>query len=214
MKQEITDEGSAHVPPDPESLIPSQRARRQRIVVAALELLERSTYEKIQMRDIAEAANVALGTVYRYFASKEHLFAAVLLEWSERMSERVQRRPLRGTAPAEKLDDIMSRVLNSFERWPQFFVALTIVESASEPHAQELYARFGDRSNETFREALEGLPPETAQVVTQVADAMLTTLLRAWTRDVISMAEVRRRMSRAIGVIFSASPTAAGVADA
>jgi fatty-acyl-CoA synthase len=30
-------------------------------------------YEDIQIREVAEAADLALGTVYRYFASKEHL---------------------------------------------------------------------------------------------------------------------------------------------
>ena len=94
-------------PPPPESLIPNQRARRQRIVVSALSLLEQQPYEKIQMRDVAAEANVALGTVYRYFVSKEHLFAAVLVEWSDKLSRMVQSKfvtafPLRSSMPSAR----------------------------------------------------------------------------------------------------------------
>src|SRR3989442_1439301 len=60
------------------SLTASQRARRDRIVEAGLALLQERHYDQIQVKDVAERANVALGTLYRYFSSKEHLFAEVL----------------------------------------------------------------------------------------------------------------------------------------
>src|SRR3954447_16261722 len=59
-----------------------QLARRQRIVESALRALESREYEQIQIRDVALTAEVALGTLYRYFSSKEHLYAAVLQEWA------------------------------------------------------------------------------------------------------------------------------------
>ena len=62
---------------------PSQVARRERIIRAATELLEEREYERIQIRHVADAASVALGTLYRYFPSKEQLYAEVLLTWSE-----------------------------------------------------------------------------------------------------------------------------------
>ena len=37
------------------------------------------------MRDVAQEAGVALATVYRYFTSKEHLYAAALLEWADEL---------------------------------------------------------------------------------------------------------------------------------
>ena len=57
-------------------------ARRRRIVAAALRALDEQDYERIQMRDVATAAGIALGTLYRHFSSKEHLYATVLLEWA------------------------------------------------------------------------------------------------------------------------------------
>ena len=70
------------VHPDPDSLPRGQQERRDRIVRAAITLLEHGEYDAIQMRDVAQEAAVALATVYRYFTSKEHLYAAALLEWA------------------------------------------------------------------------------------------------------------------------------------
>ena len=39
-------------------------------------------YDAAQMRAVALRAEVALGTIYRYFASKDHLLAATMVDWS------------------------------------------------------------------------------------------------------------------------------------
>jgi AcrR family transcriptional regulator len=205
-KASSTDERVESAPPSPETLIPSQRARRRRIVVSALHLLEETPYEKIQMRDVAENADVAIGTVYRYFASKEHLFAAVLVEWSGMLESRVQRRPLRGDHPAERLNDMMGRVLNSFERWPQFFAVNMVLESTPDVHARELYGQFTRSTTETFREALEGLSVDDSLSVMQVVNAMLSSVMRSWILGLIPMTEARARMAKSIDLIFAPPP--------
>ncbi|WP_153347726.1 TetR/AcrR family transcriptional regulator [Nocardia aurantia] len=53
----------------------SQRARRARIIDAAIPLLTEREFDQIQIREVADGADVALTTVYRYFPSKELLFA-------------------------------------------------------------------------------------------------------------------------------------------
>ncbi|MEX2627500.1 MAG: TetR family transcriptional regulator [Ilumatobacteraceae bacterium] len=193
-------------PPAPESLIPSQRARRDRIVDAALELLKVGEYDKIQMRDIAEEADVALGTVYRYFASKEHLFAAVLVIWSGSLHERVQRRPLSGGTPVEMLDDLMGRVLNAFDRFPQFLRLIIVLENTPDPYARELHAEFAAHTGDTFREPLATLDPDDARDVIDVVKAVLWSLLRGWSQGTVPMKDARQRMSRAIELIFSPPP--------
>jgi AcrR family transcriptional regulator len=47
----------------------------ERIVVAALGLIGRRGVRRLGMQEIAEAAGVARGTLYRYFPSKEHVLA-------------------------------------------------------------------------------------------------------------------------------------------
>ena len=59
------------------SLTTSQAARRGRVIEAALTLGADGGYDAVQMRDVATTAGVALGTIYRYFSSKDHLLAEV-----------------------------------------------------------------------------------------------------------------------------------------
>ena len=61
----------------------AQQARRQRVIDAAMALGLDGGYEAVQMRDVAARADVAMGTVYRYFTSKDHLLAATLVHWVE-----------------------------------------------------------------------------------------------------------------------------------
>jgi AcrR family transcriptional regulator len=190
-------------PPIPETLIPSQRARRERIISTAMTLLKDGAYETIQMRDIAETADVALGTVYRYFASKEHLFAAVLLEWSTSLHYSVQRRPLAGDTPQEQLDDLMRRVLNACGRHPQFIQLIILLESTPDPHAQHLHQLFNSRSIDTFLGPLAKLHPDDADDVIDIIGPVLWSLLRQRLQGTISLPNARRAMSRTIDIIFS-----------
>ncbi len=57
---------------------PSQRARRERILDAAVDLAAEGGYDAVQMREVAERAEVALGTLYRYFPSKTHLLVSAM----------------------------------------------------------------------------------------------------------------------------------------
>lgn len=50
---------------------------RERVLDAATELVRRDG-EKVPMADIARAAGVGIGTVYRHFATREDLFAALV----------------------------------------------------------------------------------------------------------------------------------------
>lgn len=55
-----------------------QEARTKRIVDSAIALAEEGGFEAVRLRDIASHANVALGTVYKRFASKEDILLAAL----------------------------------------------------------------------------------------------------------------------------------------
>jgi len=51
---------------------------RDRVVAAAIEAFQTRSYSEVTVSDIAEAAEVAKGTVYRHFASKEDLLTAAI----------------------------------------------------------------------------------------------------------------------------------------
>ena len=56
----------------------AQRDRRKRILDATIALASKGGFDAVQMRAVAERADVALGTLYRYFPSKIHLLVSAL----------------------------------------------------------------------------------------------------------------------------------------
>src|SRR2546423_5352817 len=68
----------------------AQRARRRRILRAAADLATEGGFDAVQMREVAERADVALGTLYRYFPSKIHLLVSVLADEMEALHDRLK----------------------------------------------------------------------------------------------------------------------------
>src|SRR5918912_1536757 len=81
----------------------AQRDRRKRILDATLALASKGGWEAVQMRAVAERADVALGTLYRYFPSKIHLLVSGLVREFERAQEKLERQAIPGDTPAERL---------------------------------------------------------------------------------------------------------------
>jgi AcrR family transcriptional regulator len=114
-------------------LTKSQAARRERVVRAALELGAEGGYEAVQMRDVATRAEVALGTIYRYFPSKDSLLLAVMVHWLGDLEQRVSRRPPTGDTTVERIMDVMTRALGSMDRDPRLTAAVIGAMTAGDP---------------------------------------------------------------------------------
>jgi AcrR family transcriptional regulator len=117
------------------ALSAGQRARRQRIVEAALGLAAEGGYDAVMMKDVAARAGVALGTVYRYFASKDHLLAESLVAWGGELGERLRHSPPRGATPGERVASVFRRMARGVEAQPELGVALTRALLSSDPSA-------------------------------------------------------------------------------
>lgn len=110
-------------PTDP-TLTRSQQARRDRIVAAAVELAAGGGFDAVQMREVAARADVALGTLYRYFPSKEYLLVSVMADQVEALAERLVARPPEGTDPVERVMDVLGRANRALQRQPDVTVAM------------------------------------------------------------------------------------------
>jgi AcrR family transcriptional regulator len=115
------------------ALTRSQEARRERVTRAALELGSEGGYDAVQMRDVASRAQVALGTIYRYFPSKDALLAAVMVEWVALLERRVNRHPPVGDTTVQRIDDVLGRALRSMERDPRLSNAVVTAMTAGDP---------------------------------------------------------------------------------
>ena len=157
-----------------------QRARRARIVEAATALLETGEYDSIQMRDVAARAGVALATVYRYFGSKEHLYAQALLDWSSSFAERADLVVADASSDEARLRALLRRIIRAFERWPQMLRAEVMLQASHDPQARECYGEWADRNVGALRAALRTLSPEDAAAVVDITGTVLGSRLREW----------------------------------
>jgi AcrR family transcriptional regulator len=185
----------------PEHMAPAARERRERVIAAALDLLREQEYEAVQMKEVAAAANVSTATIYRYFSSKEHLYAAVLLAWIVEFKRGV-RRPKGGGTDAERLRALLNRTIRAYERWPQLWRAEIALEGSVDQNARVLYAEFASLHETVAAGLLTGLDPDDARSVVHVANAVLGTYLRKWATGRAAISEVHQNVDDAIRLMF------------
>jgi AcrR family transcriptional regulator len=101
-----------------------QEARRRRILRATTQLAARGGYESVQMREVAELSEVALGTLYRYFPSKVHLLVATMYDQLEQLGGQLHRRPPRGATPRERVVETLLRSFRGLQREPNLTDAM------------------------------------------------------------------------------------------
>jgi AcrR family transcriptional regulator len=183
-----------------------QAARRQRIVDAAVGLLEDREFERIQVKDVAQAASVALGTVYHYFGSKEHLFGEVLVQWAGSLRTSITRRSLTGITPAERLEDALHRSVRAFERRPQLARLVARLEVSEEPFAVDVLNRLDAVTTEVYLSALDAFDPAVAARIVHVVDAVLDSSLRSWSAGRLPIADVYRSLTDAVALLLPADP--------
>src|ERR687887_1964120 len=102
----------------------AQRDRRKRILDATLALAAKGGYDAVQMRAVAERADVALGTLYRYFPSKIHLLVSGLAREFERAQDKLERITIPGDSPAERLMFVLGRNTRMMQRDPHLTEAM------------------------------------------------------------------------------------------
>lgn len=120
MSDDVADEAS----PPGEQLTGAQVARRDRMLVAAGELALEGGWDGVQMREVAARSGVALGTLYRYFPSKEHLLVSVMLGEVEQLAARLAVRPPEGEDPVDRVVDVLRRANRALQKQPQVTVAM------------------------------------------------------------------------------------------
>ncbi len=153
-----------------------KRARRAQIVRAALAALKQHDYDQIQMRDVAEAADVALGTLYRYFSSKEHVYAAVLMEWAQPVFGDSER----DSGPAEmRVREKVRGIIASFERRPAFFKVCMLLQNTTDPNAAQIMAQFADSAQQALADDFASLGRRDCLDVAIMLWGIVSTMLSA-----------------------------------
>ena len=183
---------------DVSKLNDEQRVRRQRIVDAAFELGAERGYDDVQMRDVAATANVSLATIYRYFSSKDHVFAAAMNEWTARLHTRVATSPPKGDTMAERLIDVLLRACSALERQPKLGMALVRSLSAVDVDTRESTLEVRRQISSMGEQVLAPLDPETREDIISVMSHVWYSSLTSWAVGRTDFDVVTSELTRAV----------------
>ena len=167
-----------------------------------VELLASHEHGQIHMRDIADRSGVALATLYRYFASKELLFAHAVVAWGQSFVSTAKRRAGNAPSDSERMQQTFRRTIKAYERWPNFYRLIAALEITDDAEARQVFQLFSAYYQESLRTVLEHTDPDDAAVVAQVLLSTLGTALRKWSVGEWEIAQVYDHMSKAVDLVF------------
>ncbi len=179
-----------------------QLERRRRLTDAVIGIVSETGPENLQMRDVAERSGVALGTIYRYFVSKDHLLAAAWADWHERLTSDVmaalRRRRAAGNGsepPAgEQVLAFVQRELRAFQRNPNFARLAVHLEGCAEPLVSQTIVALGEENNKVMAALMAGVPDGIARPAALAINSTLGSSLTAWTTGRITITRALRNL--------------------
>jgi len=132
--------------------------RAKRIVETAVALAERDGYQAVRLRDVAASAQVALGTVYKRFASKEEILIAALEQESEKLVAKIGKKTVPGDNPQERVRFVFSALTKGLLRRPNLAKALVRSLASGDPNITERVASFHALITALVMAAIRGEP--------------------------------------------------------
>ncbi|MFZ2503190.1 MAG: TetR family transcriptional regulator [Nocardioides sp.] len=192
-----------HEEAPPEGLTP-QEARRRRMMDTALALASAGGYEAVQMRTVAEQAEVALGTLYRYFPSKVHLLLAALAVEFEENVAMMRAFTVPGDTPAERLMAVVGYHTQVLAEEPNRTEALTRAFIFADASAQDSVDRVVDLLTAIFSHAIGAneTPTEADGDLARVIGDVWLGALVGWVTGRVTPADVEQTVGRAVRLIF------------
>jgi AcrR family transcriptional regulator len=181
----------------------AQRDRRRRIIDATIALASKGGFEAVQMRAVAERADVALGTLYRYFPSKIHLLVSGLGAQLERALDRMRRAPIPGESRGERMLYVLSRITRGMQRDPHLTEAMTRAFMFADTSAAAEVDHVARQIEELFTLALGKDEPsdEDKAVARVIGDVWLSNLV-AWVTRRASATDVTNRLELTVRLLM------------
>ena len=116
---------------------------RAALIEAAYQLFNNKGYHATSMRDIADAAGLALGGIYNHFQSKEDIFVAMLMERHPFLEILPELEAAQGETVEALVRDAARRMIAKLDQQPLFLnlIFIEVVEFKSK-HIPQLFEMF------------------------------------------------------------------------
>lgn len=185
-------------------LRPAQRARYDRIIASAKELAAEGGYDAVQMRAVAERSGVALGTVYRYFPSKNQLLVVAMLQMFEQFDAQFDVEYATGSSPRERVMWVLHGAFAQLEREHQLYDALVRAAMFADASSAAELDRLGQVITGMYARAagVETITEELLNAVRIITDVWMSNLV-SWAAGRATAEDVIANMDTAVGLVFS-----------
>jgi TetR/AcrR family transcriptional regulator, cholesterol catabolism regulator len=178
--------------------------RTRRIVETAITLAERDGFEAVRLRDIAQMADVALGTVYRRFASKEDILVAVLEYEALALQGAVDPTSFSGGTPFLRVVTMFEVLTRMFLARPNLARAVLRAVSSGVPEITEKVSGFHDMTTLVVIGALRGIDNE-AYPGSAHEEQLAALLQQIWFAELVGWAGGLATMDRMIANMRAAA---------
>ena len=146
---------------------------------------------------------MALGTLYRYFPSKIHLLVSALARAFERNQERLDRRPIPGATPYERVLYVLGRTTRSMQREPMLTEAMTRAFMFADPSAANEVNTVARLMERMFTKAMhEGEPSADDIAIARVIGDVWLSNLVAWVTRRASADDVSNHLELAARLLL------------
>ncbi len=184
--------------------------RARRIVETAVELAEKDGFQAVRLRDIAAQADVALGTVYRRFKSKEDILLAALGLEAGSLRERLLASVLatEGSTPLERVSSLFTHATKGLCRRPNLARALLRAVASADPDLVTKVAAFHSTITAMVVPCLRGTvddesspSPAEAEVALLLQQVWFATLV-GWAAGLHEQEDIYLQMERAAALLL------------
>lgn len=194
---------------EPSEQMLEERARR--IIESTIELAEEGGFEAVRLRDVAARAEVAMGTLYRRFHSKEDLLVAALEQETRRMEERVRQRPPKGGTASERAISFFVIATRGMLRRPNLSRAMLKAAAAGEPALARKVGLFHDMTRRMIVGALRGKPllpgdetmTERERLLGDVLNQIWFAVMIGWSGGLETQVSIHDRMRASVELIVN-----------
>jgi AcrR family transcriptional regulator len=188
----------------PERGAEGKAARRTRVVEAAMYLAHEGGYDAVQMRAVAERADVSMGTIYRYFKGKDDLLLAGLAGWVHVVSTAVEDEPVDGDSAADRLASVLDRAASASDGAPVLMEALITAMSTTEPAAAEYKLQVDSAVRRLIVAAIGDEPGIDANGVAQVIGHVWLSAISRWVGGLAPEGSVASELRHAVQMLVGA----------
>ena len=183
----------------------AQRDRRKRILDATIALASQGGFDAVQMRAVAEKADVALDTLYRYFPSKIHLLVSALHREFERTETALRDKPVEGDTTADRVITVLKRTTRGMQSDAQLTEALTRAFMFADASVAAEIHQVGMLLTSMLTHAMypEGheVTDEDVQIARVIGDVWLSALV-GWVTGRNSAAETGQQIEVAVRLLL------------